>query len=446
MVASSETPDAIQIKTPRLAGLTQTRTGMTNTKTSLQFVSNTARISTALPVVLLATGTALRSSLPASAAQTSDQKSSSAPAKKAPDIPPMYPVRLSGKFGYMDRTGKITVAPQFQRAWDFHDGMARVDSASEGHGIIDAAGKITFLQQFSWIGDFSEGLAQALLAGPSEKAGYIDSTGTLVIPATWDFYGYPMSDLMMPPVWRRDRNANFPEGLAEVRADGGKLGYIDKTGKIVIPAQFLYARPFSEGLAAVANDQVEFGYIDSHGKVVIPLMYERVYPGNFSEGISLVKASGEITFVDHKNNPQVVVKTGFWFAGYDFHDGKTKIVGNNRSGFIDRSGNVVAEPHYRYATEFSEGLAAVVDKDGTAGYIDASGEVVIPLPKDTFGCQFRGSLARILVDDPTTSAGKTQHHSEMAYMDRSGKFVLPPSVKTRTPQVISLYDSLDNCD
>ena len=143
--------------------------------------------------------------------------------------------------------------------------------------------------------------------------------------------------------------------------------------------------------------------------------------------------------MDHKNNPQVIVKTGFWFAGYDFHDGMAKIEENAIwSGFIDRSGRVVAEPHYSYATEFSEGLAAVLDKDGTAGYIDASGEVVIHLPEDSLGCQFRGGLARILVDELTTKAGKTQHHSEMAYIDRSGKYVVPPSV---TPARLRLLPS-----
>jgi hypothetical protein len=420
---------------------------MTNTGHLAKAVSETARISAAVLVALLATAAVLHPSLPASDAQEPAQQPPSAPAKKTPEIPPLYPIRLNGQYGYMDRTGKITVTPQFQRAWDFHDGMARVDSATEGHGIIDAAGKTTFLHQFSWIGDFSEGLAQALLADASAKTGYIDRTGALVIPATWDFYAYPMSDLMMPPFWRRDRNSDFSEGLAAVRAANRKLGYIDKTGEVVIPPQFLYARPFSEGLAAVANDEFAFGYIDTHGKVVIPLMYQNVYPGNFSEGIARVKAAGEITFVDHKNNPQVVVHNNFYFADGDFHDGMAKISDNNVwHGFIDRGGHIVVEPHYRYATEFSEGLAAVVDKDGTAGYIDASGKIVIPLPQDSPGCQFRGGLARIFVDDPTTNAGKTQHHSEMAYIDRSGKFVVSPSVKTRTPQVISLYGGLDNCD
>lgn len=419
---------------------------MTGAKSLLPLVPRTIRNCTAFLVALSALVMILRPSLPASAAQDSAQQPSSAASKKTPEIPPLYPIRLNGQFGYMDRTGKIVVTPQFHSAWDFHEGMARVDSATDGHGIMDAAGKVTFLRQFSWIGDFSDGLAQAVLADASAKTGYIDHTGTLVIPATWEFYGYPMSDLMMPPWWRRDKNSDFSEGLAAVRADNRKLGYIDKTGKIAIPPQFLYARPFSEGLAAVANDQFAFGYIDAHGKIVIPLMYQNVYPGNFSEGVARVKATGEITFVDHKNNPQVLIQNNFYFADGDFHDGMAKISENNTAqGFIDHGGHIVVEPHYRYAGEFSEGLAAVVDKDGTAGYMDASGKIVTPLPQDTLGCPFRGGLARVFVDDPATNAGKIQHHSEMAYIDRSGKFVLPPSIHTRTPQFFTLH-GLGNCD
>lgn len=415
-------------------------------KCPLQFFSHARSSSVAIFALVLTISGIVHALLPASAAQASPQQPASPPAQKAADVPQLYPIRIDGKFAYMDRTGKIIVAPQFQRAWDFHDGMAQVDSSTEGHGIMDAAGKAIFPHQFSWIGDFSEGLAQALLSDPSGKAGYIDNTGALVIPATWNFYAYPTSDLMMPRWWRRDRNSDFSEGLAVVRADNKKLGYIDKTGKIVIPLQFLYARPFSEGLAAVSNDQFEFGYIDAHGKVVIPLMYQNAYPGNFSEGVARVKANGEITFVDHKNNPQVVLQNNFYSANGDFHDGMARIGENNIWwGFINRSGRIVAEPHYRYVTEFSEGLAAVVDKDGTAGYIDASGKIVIPLPESSLGCQFRGGLARVFVDESTTNAGKTQHHSEMAYIDRSGKYVVAPSIHTRAPQVITL-SGLDNCD
>lgn len=366
---------------------------------------------------------------------------------KNPETPPLFPIRLNGQFGYMDRTGKIIVRPQFQNASDFHDGMAQVSSPAQGRGIVDATGKITLLSKFVWIGDFSEGLAEVEIWDGSGKAGYIDVTGALVIPAVWSSYEAPTSEPIMPEFWRKDRNSQFSEGLAAVRAADGKFGYINRSGEVVIPPQFLYARPFSEGLAAVANEQLAFGYIDPRGKVVIPLTLQNIYPGSFSEGLARVRASQEITYVDHKNNPQVVVKTGFYFAGYDFHDGMAKI-GENTIwfGFIDRAGRIIAEPHYRYATDFSEGFAAVVDKDGSAGYINPNGDMVIPLPKDSYGCPFRGGLARVLVYDPTTKAGNIQHHAEMAYLDKSGKFIVAPSVHTRTPLVFSVYGGLSNCD
>lgn len=384
--------------------------------------------------------------VPPASAQSAAQSASNPAATKTPDLPPLYPIRVDGHYGYMDHTGKIVIRPQFQSASDFHDGLAQVSSNTQGRGIMDATGRVTSVSKFGWIGDFSEGLAEVEIWDGSAKAGYIDATGTLIIPAVWSSYAAPTDEPSMPSFWRRDRNSQFSEGLAAVRSVGGKFGYIDKTGKVVIPPQFLYARPFSEGLAVVANDQFAFGYIDTQGKVVIPLTLQNIYPGNFSEGIARVKASNDITYVDRHDNPLVVVKNAVYFAGYDFHDGMAKINENGAwSGFINRAGQIVVESRYRYATEFSEGVAAVVDKDGTAGYIDPNGKIVIRLPSSSFGCQFRGGLARVLVDDSTTKAGEVQDHYEMAYVDKAGKFVLSPSAHTRTLPVFGL-DGLANCN
>lgn len=46
-------------------------------------------------------------------------------------------------------------------------------------------------------------------------------------------------------------------------------------------------------------------------------------------------------------------------------------------GFMDATGNIVIEPQYTNAREFSEGLAFVTIGDGTCGYIDKSGTLVI---------------------------------------------------------------------
>src|SRR4051812_24158111 len=66
-----------------------------------------------------------------------------------------------------------------------------------------------------------------------------------------------------------------------IRQDG-KLGFIDKTGKVVITPQFdSTVREdgicFSEGLAAVLVGD-KWGYIDKTGKFVIPPKFKQTYP------------------------------------------------------------------------------------------------------------------------------------------------------------------------
>ena len=50
-------------------------------------------------------------------------------------------------------------------------------------------------------------------------------------------------------------------------SDKGKYGYINKTGKVVLPAQFEFAEKFYEGLAVVKQGGKR-GFIDATGKIV----------------------------------------------------------------------------------------------------------------------------------------------------------------------------------
>jgi len=85
----------------------------------------------------------------------------------------------------------------------------------------------------------------------------------------------------------------FYEGLAAFKdQSSGNWGFINSTGKVVIPAQYEFVDKFSEGLAAVrfkaTNSQAsKWGYIDRTGKTVIGPMFEKK-PGGFSEGWAVV--------------------------------------------------------------------------------------------------------------------------------------------------------------
>lgn len=84
----------------------------------------------------------------------------------------------------------------------------------------------------------------------SRQWGYIDSTGTLMIPPLFD------------------EAFDFREGLGLVKVRG-LWGYVDASGNLVIPPTVDNAQSFSEGLAAVKSDAF-WGLIDQSGTYAIP--------------------------------------------------------------------------------------------------------------------------------------------------------------------------------
>src|SRR5271157_5962548 len=92
----------------------------------------------------------------------------------------------------------------------------------------------------------------------------------------------------------------FHDGLAMVFREN-KYGFIDKSGKVVIPIQFQYAMPFSEGLAAVsASTDALWVYIDKTGKPVISLQLKDASP--FSDHLASVERNGKCFRIDPSGN------------------------------------------------------------------------------------------------------------------------------------------------
>ena len=90
----------------------------------------------------------------------------------------------------------------------------------------------------------------------------------------------------------------FHDGLAVVKA-AERYGYIDRSGAIVIPIQWMAAYDFSEGLAALRVDKKHFQFIDTAGTVVIKSKkYDSV--GRFRNGVCRVVKGGKVKWIDTK--------------------------------------------------------------------------------------------------------------------------------------------------
>lgn len=77
-------------------------------------------------------------------------------------------------------------------------------------------------------------------------------------------------------------------------------------------------------------------------------------------------------------------------------------------GYIDTTGAWAIEPRFDDGGSFSEGLA-IVWQEGTCGYIDETGEVVIPIQYEIAGFGFSGGVALVGYgyDGAPTYIGKT---------------------------------------
>jgi hypothetical protein len=58
----------------------------------------------------------------------------------------LFPVKSGGRWGYIDKQGKIVINPQFDRAWDFLGGLAWV-MIGDKLGYIDKEGKYVWSPQ-----------------------------------------------------------------------------------------------------------------------------------------------------------------------------------------------------------------------------------------------------------------------------------------------------------
>ena len=96
-----------------------------------------------------------------------------------------------------------------------------------------------------------------------------------------------------------------------------------------------------------------------------------------------------------------------------FYDGLAYVRGKNGLfGFIDKTGELVIPYKWKNAESFSYGLAAVMDDNNNWGYINIKGEIIIPCKWSEVG-QFVENIARVY------------EGGLYGYINKSGKVVIP---------------------
>jgi hypothetical protein len=358
-------------------------------------------------------------------------------------ISALFGMNAFGESSYGKQTIPYAIPPIFENATYFSEGLAAV-KINHKWGFIDKTGKIVIEPQFNfWQAQFNSAFSDGLVAvnfnnGKDEsfkqdgnnvsnvKWGFADKKGRLVIPPKFE------GDYFQPP--------RFTEGLAPVIFSsmfpgsqsfvgiGAKFGYIDKTGEYVIKPIYDKAINFQEGLAAVTVDGKE-GFINTKGEVVIPLIYKLAL--SFENGYAIVVMNDKYSFIDKSGNNPFNKQ---FDSLSEFSDGLARFEEGGKYGFIDINGNVVIKPFITPGSvidwiggnEFSEGLCAVKfgydpnKKDefdnGKYGYINKTGKVVInPIFNSANG--FKNGRAVVAIDGKSFLIDKSGNRISQYFND-----------------------------
>lgn len=152
-----------------------------------------------------------------------------------------------------------------------------------GGVYLNTKGKIAFeVPEGMYGGDFSEGLT-SVMRGGDYSFGYMDTDCNMVLDYEWERAGL------------------FQDGIAPVQNHNEKYGYIDRSGKEVIPC--IYNNMFwgfSDGLCAVQNDMEKWGFINKSGELVVDYLYDEVE--QYRDGLALCRVNGEKIYIDKDGN------------------------------------------------------------------------------------------------------------------------------------------------
>ena len=315
-------------------------------------------------------------------------------AKKSKVSLDIIPVKQGDYWGYVDREGKFVINPQFKQAFAFQDGLALVKSGQDLFGYIDAKGKMVIPAVYKEATAFSEEMAAVVKE--NQQIEFINTSGKTAFTLASDI----------------DYASNFHDGLAKIESQN-KYGYVNTTGKIVIPCQFEIASDFSEGLARISSkvkDKWVYGFIDKTGKIEINQQFDNAF--DFSEGRAMIETGGKYGFIDKTGK---IVITPQFDDCFPFKEGVASVKQGELFGFINTEGKFVINPQFKMAYNFGEnGLAAIKSTTNDKwGFINKEGKMLIE-------AQF-ADVSPFVDDVAITALGE-----KYGLIDKDGKYRINP--------------------
>ena len=295
----------------------------------------------------------------------------------------------NGLWGFISPGGKVLIEPAYDEVSDFDGTFARVKKGSKW-GVIDKYGNLVFPCEYDSISAFTEGVALAetgglkhyLYAGGKKKSlstsyefheysdgfarikdnktgkwGYIDHKGVIRVNPKFDAAGDFVADHAVVSQNGKTYSINkagdkkslsfapdqkvvtFSNGAGYVENRNGSYSFFTK-GYHLIQGEFKEINDFSDGLARVKTMNGNVVYLNEDGKVALSLK-DYADAGDFSEGKAWVRKNAMYGYVNKTG--KLVVDTLFTYAS-DFNNQLAYVAKGQRQGVIKMSASTDTYP------------------------------------------------------------------------------------------------------
>ena len=300
-------------------------------------------------------------------------------------------IKQSGKFGCIDRHGKIVIEPVWDDILAGNKREKIVVEKDSLYGFLDRHGNTIIEPQYRDGDLFQNGLAAV---SDGKKYGFINIKGDTVIPFIYDdiFHG-------------------FSRGLSDVTKNDS-CGYINKRGEIVIPLIYTICYPFKSKYGQVMTFDYNNFLIDRHGKIY---KYDEVNPkvklwrprNSYPGSIQTLTGYGRVNMRGDTVVPPIYTST----RNLSEHRYVVELKG--KAGVYSDKGKLIVDPIFDGLGPYSERYATF-KMNGKWGYINKSGEIVIDAIFDN-AYSFSNGLAYV------------ELNGKVGYINKRGKFVIKPT-------------------
>ncbi len=240
----------------------------------------------------------------------------------------------SGRAGFINAEGKLLVSPRYVRCGRWSEGRLWVQEQASANALgtfLDARAKQVSPMQFYDLAavrpelplpHFEKGVA--VIGTPEGGFAYLDVQGQML--------------------GRTTRSGAFQrqDGELLLCVVSNRIGFIDRSGKTVIPPHYDEATPFYGGRAGVRQG-TQWGLIDGTGGWIVNPAFESLRPASDDARIWAYQQSGRLGVIDHTGKK---LTAALYSDVGTYRGGAISVQGSTGWGLVAEDGSELIKPQY----------------------------------------------------------------------------------------------------